>query len=154
MSYNFEFVMRYAQDELHGLKERVPSTADLNRYFVGCGGGYAGYDPTMSWCGIFACYILRKAGLNVKWKKYRGIEDLSGGSDLKAIWGREGLALGDVAVRGTGDHHFILLETPSEGQSVVRAVDGNARGPGDPLLFCGYNPRNALSGVKYYYRIY
>lgn len=154
VSYKFEFVMKYAKAELRGMKQRVPSRADLNRYFVGCGGPYWGYEPSVSWCGIFACYILRKAGLAVKWKMGRGIQDLSGGQDLKLIHGREGLAMGDVAVRGSGSHHFILLENPSEGQTVAYAVDGNAAGAGNPLLFCGYNPRDALSGVRFYYRIY
>jgi len=154
MSYKFEFVMRYAKEELHGMQKRVPSRADLDRYFINCGGGYSGYDPTVSWCGIFACYIMRKAGLRVKWKRYKGIEDLSGGTDMKAIWGREGIALGDVAVRGSGQHHFILLETPAKDQRVVYAADGNAMGKYNPMLACGRDGRNILPEVTYYYRIY
>ena len=153
MSYEFEFVVRYAIEELNGRRPtRRPSSEDLHRYFTQCGASYPGFDDTMAWCGIFATYILRKAGVKVRWA--RRIEDLSGGQQVKDIVGHEGMGPGDVAVRGAAgqNHHFIVLETPKNG--VIRSVDGNYGGVGNPVLFCGHHWKNTVSSVDHYYRIY
>lgn len=151
--YMFDLVVRYAVEELKGQRPtRRPSLEELNRYCTGCGDSYAGFDNTLHWCGIFATYILRKAGVRVRWA--RKIVDDSGGQDIKIVWGREGMGPGDVAVRDwrNVNHHFIVLDSPKSG--VIWSVDGNHGGVGNPLLFCGRHGKNTVAAVDYYYRVY
>src|SRR4051794_40494605 len=61
---------------------RVPSKGELDAYFKDSLAG-GGYDPSSHWCGIFATYLLRRAGVRCHWVMSKGIADDSDGVDLE-----------------------------------------------------------------------
>ncbi len=65
MAYEFADVVDYALAEMKGETRRRSGTEELNGYFTGCGSACRGYDKTVSWCGVFAACILRKANVGV-----------------------------------------------------------------------------------------
>lgn len=76
---------------------------------------------TKHWCGIFAVYVWREAGLTApRW-------NLSNGQILNAkkIWGHKGIQRGDIAVVKEHSHHFIIMDVDEE-SGTVDSVDGNA----------------------------
>jgi hypothetical protein len=87
------------------------------------------------WCGIFACYVLKKwGGLNVHWASSIGIK----GSGVGRIENDPTLAAmqpGDVAwIRGAINskgqyawHHFIITKI-DRGNNQFESVDGNSIG--------------------------
>ncbi|MGH9903211.1 MAG: hypothetical protein ACRD68_15495 [Pyrinomonadaceae bacterium] len=75
------------------------------------------------WCGVFACSVLREAGLNVaRWT-------LLGGKikNVSLVWGNSGMRAGDVAMITEGNHHFILTDVDYSAKS-MRTVEGNTSG--------------------------
>ena len=79
------------------------------------------------WCGIFACAVLVKAGLGVRWDlKYgTGIKHMRGPSVTK-LSGHTGIRPGDVAIDNAGHgHHFIITRVDS---NTVDSIDGNTKG--------------------------
>ena len=87
----------------------------------------------ISWCGVFACWVLKQAGLNVEWrnsqiqindpKQMKSIFPVNP-ADLKAI-GR-----GDVCVINTAGktnyHHFIVNRW---GDPNLETIEGNVSVP-------------------------
>jgi hypothetical protein len=65
----------------------------------------------ISWCGIFATWVLQQAGLKkAKWVNSVGIS----GNGVSRVDGRDGIQVGDVIViRGGEVHHAIVAELPS-----------------------------------------
>lgn len=148
-----DIIIEKAIAEMRGERPlRVPSESELDNYFTGCGSAFTQYDRTVSWCGIFATYILRKTGLRVKWRIGKGIENEPGCFDIQFVRGNAGVSTGDIAVRGTGYHHFILLEQPAN-QGAILAVDGNAGGIEYPQLRYDRWWKNSLSAINCYYKI-
>jgi len=145
--------------------ERVPSKDELDKYFKGCNSTwpppldkkhkpFTGYDRTVSWCGIFATYCLIQVGARVRWVISQGIEDLSGGGDIVRVDGNQGIRRGDIAVRGSSSHHFIVLDPEFNSQKGFKCVEGNSGGTAYPQMRYGYNLRNKLPDVRLYYRVY
>ncbi len=132
---------------------RKPSRAELDKYFKASGGFPQGFDKTVHWCGLFATYVLRKAGVGVVWQHGK-IVDLSGGKDITLVSGSKGIGPGDVAVRdmNTANHHFIVLAEPVKG--AITSVDGNYGDIKNPMLFYGRHWKNSVSAVNFYYRIF
>jgi hypothetical protein len=133
---------------------RVPSKAELDTYFKDSLAG-GGYDPSSHWCGIFAAYLLRKAGVRCYWLMSKGITDESDGADLEIASdaeARQGLQIGDVLIREPQHHHIIVMEPVTSG--VIPCVEGNAGGIAHPLLAMNWaaNARNNTVGkvVKRY----
>ena len=64
----------------------------------------------VSWCGIFAAWVLRKSGLDdVRWVVGSGIV----GKQVKQVAGNEGFSVGDVIViKGAEVHHAIVSGMP------------------------------------------
>jgi hypothetical protein len=126
-----------------------PTPMQLTNYFTGCGGSYNGYKPTLSWCGIFATYILRQAGIRVQWQSHIVIVSPY---DLELVYSREGMDIGDVAV--SNNHYFIVMEKVAYKQPVPPlAVHGNYGGVGNPQMYYGRHWGHPLSSVQCYYRI-
>ncbi len=137
---------------------RVPSKADLDRYFKGCGGNYRGYDTGSHWCGIFATYLMKLAGVNCHWVMGKGIQDDSNGADLEVILdgvtARKDIIVGDILVREPNHHHIIALDGPKSGS--IRCIEGNAGGIKYPLLAMDWAANahnNQVGNVSARYRI-
>ena len=95
-------------------------------------GGTSDSAAAIHWCGIFATFVLRKAGLDVKWRSGEGIVSRGGTKYLtkKNSWitkdgfDRNSFAPGDVCVIPRANHHFIVIEAPAGGDT-LRCVAGN-----------------------------
>lgn len=138
--------------EMKGMYKRKPSQAELDKYFSECGGPWEKADNITSWCGIFATYLLRKSGAEVKWVMGQGIHNESN-SYVQRINSNEGICLGDIAVRGSHIHHFIVTNSPDE-NGTFNCVEGNYGGVGNPWLHHGKNYKNNIRSVDYYYRVF
>jgi hypothetical protein len=163
MAYEFADVVDHALAEMKGQGKRRPSTEELNSYFTGSGSVYRGYDKTVSWCGVFAAYILRKASVGIYWKMAKGLQ-IEATSDVTLVQGCEGIGVGDVAVAlnpredANGNllcsaHHFIVVRTPASAEGLVEAVHGNNGGTSAPELFHGLHPKYPVNKIVYYYRV-
>lgn len=89
----------------------------------GVPGGTLDTAAGMSWCGIFATYVLRGIGINVKWRSFVGITPVE--PHLKRLGGFgnwNSIAPGDICVRDSFQHHFIVYRR--EGQ-MLYSYDGN-----------------------------
>lgn len=150
--------LRLAIDELQGIDKRQPTYSELNKYFVECGSTWTSFDPTVNWCGVFAAYLLRKAGAKIRWVMGWGIHNLTGTENpegniyVQMIYGNKGISIGDIAVRDSSNHHFIVL-TPPDNYGNYKCVEGNYGGVGNPWLHHGWNYKNNISRVNLYYRI-
>lgn len=75
------------------------------------------------WCGIFACYVIREAGLStVRWTLY-------GGKMLNIEYrnGNKNMQPGDVAMIVSGNHHFIVTDIDYS-SGTMHTVEGNTSG--------------------------
>lgn len=72
--------------------------------------------PGVSWCGIFATWVLQQAGLPVRWRRFSGV------IGVPKISGSAGMQPGDIAVQ-TNTHHFIV--TGIQGNQVM-SINGNS----------------------------
>jgi len=150
--------LELAKQEMRGTKHRYVSQTELNQYFSECGGIWKQADRTTSWCGIFATYLLRKAGAQVKWEVARGIfnhpTDIYEPTNfIQRINGNAGLSVGDIAVRGKSNHHFIVLDPPDAAGN-INCIEGNYGGVTSPELHQGPRVKNNLSGVYMYYKVF
>lgn len=102
----------------------------------------------VSWCGIFASWVLRKAGLDdVKWVVGAGIVS----KKVKQVAGNEGFSVGDVIVIQGGEvHHAIVAGMPDiyEGDGSLETINGNS-GSQSIEIHSRYFPKN----VWYYYKV-
>jgi hypothetical protein len=148
-----------AIDEMNGMRKRQPTRSELDKYFVGCGGPWKGFDSTVNWCGIFTAYLLRQLGAKIRWKMGYGIENLTGKDNpqgiksVLAVQGNKGITIGDIAIRDASVHHFIVLSQPDE-HGTFNCVEGNYGGVGNPWLHKGKNEKNNISRVRFYYRVF
>lgn len=78
-----------------------------------------------SWCGIFATWVLRRAGLHVFWDPFNGIS-----GQVKYTTGNEGFAPGDVVVfHGDEKHHAIVVNENLriyDGDDSLDTINGNS----------------------------
>jgi len=80
----------------------------------------------VSWCGIFATYILIGSGVPVKWRAFVGISPLKPHLEKLFGFGNYGkIASGDICVTGSNQHHFIVYRR--EG-NMLFSYDGNLAG--------------------------
>lgn len=107
----------------------APSNGDLEK-FKKASGNISINGQSIAWCGIFACYVLKKyGGLDVKWVYGKGIV----GTGVEKTWSAKGMRPGDVAiVRETPDskgkavhHHFVVTRVDYASNS-MESVDGNS----------------------------
>jgi hypothetical protein len=88
------------------------------------------------WCGIFACWIWRQVGMNVKWVLRLGIKHLGNNTAFNATKSSTAwkmLSPGDILVHdgvqpNGANHHMIVVAVAADG-SEVDVLEGNA---GDP----------------------
>lgn len=94
-------------------------------------GGTTDSAQAVHWCGMFATYVLRKAGLDVKWRSGQGIFSRGGTNYLekKNRWQKNafdagGFDTGDVVVIPKATHHFIVVEAAPDSKT-MRCIAGN-----------------------------
>lgn len=95
-------------------------------------GGTRDSASAIHWCGIFATWVLRKVGLDVKWRAGLGIYNMTMTTVLErrnrgAKDGRfdpKAFAPGDVCAVPRANHHFIVVEAP-DGSDALRCIAGN-----------------------------
>jgi hypothetical protein len=103
--------------------------------------------PTgISWCGIFATWVWRQAGLNVRWVNGQGIV----GSNVKRVFGNKGFSIGDVVILNSQEvHHCLVSALPNPGSDSIETVNGNSRHDQRIETHNRWLARN----VAYYYKI-
>ncbi len=102
----------------------------------------------VSWCGIFATWVFKKAGLSdAAWIVGRGIVS----SRVKLVMSPNGFSEGDVVVlRGDEVHHAIVSEMPSYycGDDSLQTINGNS-GAQSIEVHRKFKAKN----VAYYYKV-
>lgn len=92
----------------------------------GVPGGTMDTKAGVSWCGIFATYVLQGSGVPVKWKAYHGISPLPPHLERLFGFGNLGkIAPGDICVKGENQHHFIVYRREAQ---MLYSYDGNLAG--------------------------
>jgi hypothetical protein len=157
-----------------GTPPRSPSREQLDKYIQWSGLPYRDWaqasagtktNPSRikeNWCGLFAVYCLRKAGLT---SCYWGINSkvneytICGPADtLTLVHGTNGIRRGDVAVYKSMSHHFIVDEVVEE-YDFVWSYEGNgdagAGNYGDGSLTKGVLniSSKCLSNIQYYFSL-
>jgi hypothetical protein len=142
-------ILDWARWDMAHQNSYTPTKSELNNYFIESGANSKGNDGR-PWCGIWATFILRKAGMNVKWgplnKHGWGIVDLSGGF-ITLRGGSAGIRPGDVAVIPALNHHFFIEDVVEE-YDYLQTLDGNQE-------YGSIRRRydRSLSDLQFYYRI-
>ncbi len=103
----------------------------------------------VSWCGIFAAWVLRKAGLDdVRWVVGQGIV----GKQVKQVAGNQDFSAGDVVViQGAEVHHAIVAGENLaiyDGDGSIETINGNSDAQ-SIIIHSRYYPKQ----VWYYYKI-
>jgi hypothetical protein len=102
----------------------------------------------VSWCGIFATWVLKKAGLtDAQWVVNKGIVS----SKVRLVIQTTGFTVGDVVVfRGAEVHHSIVSEMPAYycGDDTLQTINGNS-GAQSIEMHRKYRAQN----VAYYYKV-
>lgn len=85
-------------------------------------------DPGLgvSWCGIFATYVLRGTGIPVKWRAFVGITPRPPYfQELFGFGNWDSINRGDICIRDANNHHFIVYERQG---NLLYSYDGNLTG--------------------------
>jgi hypothetical protein len=101
--------------------EASPTIAEAEAALRAGGTGVNVNGVKKHWCGIFACSVIREAGLTIPtWT-------LLGGKikHLQVVMGYKGLQPGDIAMIASGNHHFIVTDIDGDSMSTV---EGNTIG--------------------------
>jgi len=81
----------------------------------------------VSWCGIFAAYVYKIAGLKISgWPLKYYLFSVKPEDQLRVLGGKEIPKIGDIGVidaRGGRNHHFVIVGISN---SLITSVDGNA----------------------------
>lgn len=113
--------------------ESQPSLKDAKAALAAGGTGVKIYGQTKHWCGIFACSVLRQAGVDATWSLMNG--RITGkGVTSPALphaypirsWSHE-MRPGDIAIIRRYNHHFIVTDVDYAANQVY-CVEGNTKG--------------------------
>ena len=95
-------------------------------------GGTTDSTKAIHWCGIFATYVLRRAGMPVKWQSGVGIEPSGAESKMVRKYRRwiekfddDAFEVGDVAAIPRANHHFVIVDVSHATQLGTVAGNGN-----------------------------
>lgn len=130
-----------------------PTPEQLDKYFQAAGLGWKGFKDAdkhsqNNWCGFFACYCLKEAGLQgVKWLPGLGL-----GGPVKKVWGHKGIQPGDVAVLAHNSHHIVVSQV---GPGFIADVEGNGDPPANMKYLGGVitTAQRPLGAITAYYQI-
>lgn len=95
-------------------------------------GGTSDSQQAVHWCGIFATYVLRKVGLDVKWRSGIGIINRGATKYLarRNRWEKKdgfnpgSFDTGDVVAIPRANHHFIVVDAPADSKT-MSCIAGN-----------------------------
>jgi hypothetical protein len=144
--------------------EYHPTVTDMDAYFMQAWGGtYASASKSTKslWCGIFAVYVLRQAGVKVHWgpmsTKAGGwgiVTDAYESSQVRIVNGHSGVQPGDIGYVSAYNHHFIITAV-DELFDYTECIDGNADGvtPAGTLGTIKRRKSRRLSQIEAYYQI-
>jgi len=149
MGYIRNEIIGWAKWDMNYEDYYEPTKEELDSYFKTTGASQYGYSKKIQWCGIWACYILRRAGLNVRWLSAKGIQNVTG-KQVTLVSGGQGLRPGDVAVVNNGYVHHFIIEDVIEEYDMIISRDGN-QSTQVPCMKKRYD--HSLSGIWYYYHI-
>ena len=97
-----------------------------------------------SWCGIFATYCYRAAGLKITWEQVRSQST----THFTSLRSNEAVRKGDIGVMTPGlNHHFVVIEDAEPGQHVY-SIDGNVGNPSEMTV----SPWNSVISKRFYLR--
>ena len=97
-----------------------------------------------SWCGIFATYCYRAAGLKITWEQVRSQSTIH----FTSLRANEAVRKGDIGVMTPGlSHHFVVIEDAEPGARVY-SIDGNVGNPSEMTV----SPWNSVISKRFYLR--
>lgn len=97
-----------------------------------------------SWCGIFATYCYRSAGLSIAWEDVRSQSTKHFDKLLPNVAVRKG----DIGVYDrTFNHHFVVVKDAAPGERVY-SIDGNVANPDEATV----SPWNSVIAKRFYKR--
>jgi len=88
----------------------------------------------LSWCGIFACYVMRRAGLPVAWKLGKGVQSVDPNYRIAIV--RDSFQPLDYIVGGTFAHHKLISGVDT---SLISVIEGNT-----PTVACYTTDRSTF----------
>lgn len=106
-------------------------------------GGTTSESLGIAWCGIFATYVLRGSGVPVKWVTNVGISPLNTYLELCSYNKANEIEPGDICVKGTNQHHFIVYDHTGDN---ISSYDGNL--PGQSIGERKYNILDMKEAAK------
>ena len=101
--------------------EAAPTQAEAREALTSLSYGVRVQGQIKHWCGIFACYVLREAGVDVRWTLHGG---KMVGAGITKLPGFKNIVLGDVAIIYAASHHFIVFDIDYD-SNTLQSVDGN-----------------------------
>lgn len=128
--------------------ERSPSQADANRSLTRSTGAYIG-NEVKHWCGVFACTVLREAGIKARWTLFGG---KMVGDGIRLVWGRAGIQPGDVAIISDSEHHFLITKR-DEKTKTFTTLEGNTTGQKIVVRSRAFTPQSSGQTIYAYYRL-
>jgi hypothetical protein len=101
--------------------EAAPSMAEAQDALKNLSNGVRVQGQIKHWCGVFACSVLKEAGVDVRWTLYGGKMI---GDGVTLLPGSNNIVPGDVAIINHASHHFIVSDIDYARNS-LESVDGN-----------------------------
>jgi len=146
-------ILDFARKELAESNGGQPSAAQLDRYAMAAVGKPYAQSGTIqgNWCGAFAVYCMRMAGLqSCHWGINAQTNKFGICGPVQVIWGDRGMMrTGDAAILYGDYSHHVLVEEAVEEYDYLSLVEGNGGAWGGML-----NARStALSNAYCYYRV-
>jgi hypothetical protein len=144
-------IIQFAYWELCNQQGGKPTEGQLLKYLRNSGTGYTSFDQTgadilrKGWCGIFAVYCIRSAGLPVYWGINKSFNKWGICGPVEWTSGTDGMTRGDAAIgwggaghETAGNHHFLIAETNDFGEGTeALCLDGNGNPPGNQQFLGG-----------------
>ncbi|TFG37658.1 MAG: hypothetical protein E4H46_01330 [Desulfobacterales bacterium] len=107
--------------------EQVPTLDEAKKSLMTLSNGVRLGGQVKHWCGIFACHILCRAGVDVKWTFLGGKVVGKSENQIRYVPGRDGMKPGDIAIIPAAQHHFIVIDADYD-TNTLHTVDGNTEG--------------------------
>ena len=107
--------------------EQVPTEQEARKSLTTLSTGAIVGGQIRHWCGIFACHILCRAGVDVRWTLLGGKIVGVKANQVRYVPGSQGMQPGDVAMIPKANHHFIITAA-DYGSNSIDTVDGNTSG--------------------------
>jgi hypothetical protein len=101
--------------------EAAPSMAEAQDALKNLSNGVRVQGQIKQWCGVFACSVLKEAGVDVRWTLNGG---KMVGDGVTLLPGSNNIVPGDAAIINHASHHFIVSDIDYD-TNTLESVDGN-----------------------------